>query len=335
MSTTRNWLGGKHDFFAANAWTPAGRPVPGDTAVIGGGTGSSPNVAAVQNAALDGINVVLDSGPQAATPGVVPTLALSNAIIASSTSIEVPPLNSYYGGTYAIPVSGFAVNQGLINENGYSNTLNITLANNTLLLNDRTGKISGFGSTLNIEGGARAALVNDGTISVRAETVDVGVPVFGHGEFNLSRDGTPFSGHQGLGSTLEFHQGVGDGQTIALASSELVLDTPLTFAATIDAQGVQHRAGPILTSDPPLNSSVLLKGEHATDLTFQNNILTVFDGQTTLAHLNFAAGLNSDDFVLSNYPQGALVDISLPPLGAASGQTAQTDVVGALLQAHA
>lgn len=325
MATARNWVGGKHSFFDASSWTPAGQPVAGDTATIGLGSASAPNVAVIQNRVLDHIAVRLDDGLTSATPvnigpAETPTLALSNVIVASGTSIEAGTVFSFGPSVLAeaITVDGFVLNHGTIGEvNGYFNGLTITLGANALLLNESGGTISGADyNTLDIEGGSRSILVNDGTVSGQGTALDVGVAAYGNGVFDMT-DGDGFATHFRHPSTLEFHQGVGEGQTIALNHTTLILDAPSRFLATIDDRSVSYDGGEPVGRGVP-NSSVLLKGEQATDLSFQNSVLTVSNGYDVLASLAFSTDLNSANFVLANTPQGASIDISSPTFAAAS-----------------
>ncbi len=325
MATTRNWLGGQHDFFAASSWTPAGQPAAGDTAIIGLGAG---NVAMAQNATLTNLAVVLDDGASTADPTANPTLSLSNAVIASNSSIQAQAVFDYNPNPFleTINLKGFVLNQGAISEVGLFNTLDVNLAHNTVLAN-QGGTISAADfDTLKIEGSGRGALLNNGTISGQGSTIDIGTPVFGQGAFNLT-DSSGFNSHSPNPSTLEFHRMVGSGQTISLSDSTLVLDSPATFLGTIHDVSV-NPTGPF--GEYPPNSSVLLKGEQATGLSFQNNVLTVSNGSSVLAQLSFTPGLTAADFVLNNVsgggnlPGGANIGIQLPAAGAASTQMAQT-----------
>ena len=324
MSTARTWLGGGHDFFAASSWTPSGQPVPGDTATIGRGTGSNPSVAVDQNARLDNVAVVLDDGSGSVDTATSPTLSLSNAFIAGGTSITGHSSFGYqpYSLTETINLQGFIMNQGSIGEASFANTLNVTMADSTLLMNQGTISAADL-DTLNIQGSGWNALVNNGTISGAGSTLDVATPVFGQGAFNLTA-GAGFNSHFPHQSTLEFHQGVGSGQTISMTNSTLVLDSPPTFLATIDDLGV----GP--ASPFSSNRSVLLAGEQATSLSFQNNVLTVFDGSNVLAQLGFSTGLTANDFAFNSVsaggglPAGTDIHIQSPSMGTATTQMAQT-----------
>ncbi len=313
MAATRNWAGGSHDFFAPASWTPAGRPIVGDTAIIGIGTLANPNVAAARNAVLDGITVVLDDGSGALDPTTNPTLSLTNTLITGSTVIEEKD-GSFPAGRFAetIDLKEVVLNQGSIVTNTPFTTLNIDLADNTVLVN-QGGTISSplQATDLLVEGGNRTALVNNGTISGVNAHIDIGTATLGQGVFDVSEN----AGYD-KGVAVEFHREVGDGQTISITDSIVALDAPMAFKATINDHSVGYEGNPgVLAS----NSSVLLRGEQATALSFLNNVLTVSNGADTLAHLTFAAGLNADDFVLTNTPLGASIDISLPSPPAALG----------------
>src|SRR3954453_14505663 len=136
MSTVRQWLGGRHDFFLASAWTPTGKPVAGDTAIIGPGTASAPSIAEVTDSTLRGLTILLYDGRGAFGSPYVPTLSLSNAAIASNTLIENKIETSPYLGasdTEAILISGTVRNYGTIAENPgalIGNTLNISIGEN-------------------------------------------------------------------------------------------------------------------------------------------------------------------------------------------------------------
>lgn len=336
MSAVRTWLGGSHDFFAANAWTPTGQPMAGDTALIQPGTGSNPNVAAIQNAWLDNLSVLLDDGLGSADPGASPTLTLSNVFLNGGTSIMGHSTFGYNPVqlTETVALEGFIMNQGSIGETGFGNTLNVTLADSTLLLNQGTMSAVDF-DNLNVQGSGWNVLVNNGTISGHGSTIDVGTPVFGQGGFDL----TPGSGGPGSHfphqSTLEFQQMVGSGQTISMTDSTLVLDSPATFLATIDDLNVG------IASPFSGNSSVLLAGQPATSLAFQNDVLTVFNGNNVLAQLGFAPGLTEADFAFNaitgggGLPAGTDIHIQLPDPGTASTQTAQTASLTVQLPSHA
>ena len=320
MATSRNWIGGQHNFFAAGSWTPAGTPRAGDTATIGLGTASSPSVATATNATLSGFHTILDGGSGAAgtVPAASPTLTLSNAVIGSNASIqarsEETPFVSVTPTAETIDVNGLAQNNGTIAETARFNTLNVELGRYTALFNQAGGTISGadYGA-VNIEAAnGPAVFVNNGTVSGSGTAIDVGTQVWGTGAFDLT-DGSGFQSASRNESTLEFHAGVGAGQTVSLNDSTLILDSPMSFLATIADPSV-HAPGPSSG-----NSSVLLAGEPVTRLAFQNNVLTAFDGTTTLARLAFAPGLAAADFTFnsippcSSLPAGTDIHIQLPP----------------------
>ncbi len=93
--------------------------------------------------------------------------------------------------TEAILVNGMVANLGTVAENPgalIGNTLDITIGAHGVLINGRTGAISGTTiSNLNITGGPGSILVNDGTVSGQGTTIDITVPVYGRGVFNASR----------------------------------------------------------------------------------------------------------------------------------------------------
>lgn len=323
---TRNWLGGQHSFFDPNAWSPFGAPIAGDVAIIGPGSASAANVASASGVAIDGITVLLDDGPGATGSAFVPTLSLSNAVIGSGTVVENAAETSPLLGatdTEQVLVGGMVWNRGTIGENPSApigNTLNIVIQPGATLVNGVAGRISGTTiAQLNIEGGRKSALVNNGVISGQGTTLDVGVAVSGSGSFDMTKGGNPGSA-SGTASQLEFHKAVGPGETIAVNDTTLVLDAPMRFLAKIDDTSVTP-PGRFAT-----NSAILLAGEQATALQFQDNVLTVWNGATMLADLRFAAGLNGGDFTLSNTTRGAEIAIAAPSGGSASA-TAQSGVV--------
>ncbi len=323
MATARNWIGGQHNLFDPNSWTPAGAPAGGDTVTIGLGSASNPNIATAQNAVLSGFQTVLDAGVGTPSSTTQPTLSLSNIIIASNASIEGTNTSDYPaipGNTVAenINVNGLALNYGAIDDgigkNVYFNTLNINLGNYTAFLNQARGTISaGDYGNLNIEGtNGPAVFVNNSTVSGAGSAIDIGTQVWGVGAFNLT-SGQSYTSHSPKQSTLEFHQGVSTGQTVSLTNSELVLDSPMLFLGTIK----DTQVGPQALQ--ATNSEVLLSGETATSLSFQNNVLSVFDGSTVLAHLSFAPGLTANDFQLAPFGGnggghlgGTYIDIAMP-----------------------
>ncbi len=338
MATVRNWVGGRHDFFAANSWTPPGRPVAGDTAVVGLGSASDPNVAVARNAALNGLAIVLDDGLSAPDPADNPTLSLSNVVIAGDTSIAGHATFAYNPNPFAetLDLAGLVLNQGTISENDLFNTLNVDLAPNTLMMN--LGTISGGDfDTIAVADHGRARLLNDGTISGQGSSIDIGAPVSGHGSFSMT-DSHGFNSDSPNSSRLEFHQDVGRGETISMTGSLLVLDAPLTFLATIDDLHVASRS----LGQFARNSAVILNGEQATGLAFQDNVLTVLDGDVALAHLRFTPGLTADDFTFNAIPGGAglpastAIHIEQPATGVASTAMADTTAMSApVLQTHA
>ncbi len=320
MTTVRNWSGGQHNFFAPVSWIPNGVPEAGDTAVIGIGTASSPNVAVARNAVFDGLTVVLDGGPGAAgtTPAQRPTLSLANVAIAGGASLvarsEETPFVSVTSTAENIDMNKLVSNSGNIEETTSFNTLNIDLGTHTALFNQSGGTISGsdYGA-INIEATAGPAVfVNGGTVAGQGTAIDIGTQVWGDGTFSLT-DGAGFNSVSRNQSTLDFHQAVGGGQTVSLTDSTLILDSPMSFLGTIAVPQV-NPAGPFAG-----NSSVLLAGETATGLSFQDNVLTVTDGSAVLASLHLAPGLAADDFTFnaippgSSLPAGTDIHIQLPP----------------------
>ncbi len=305
MATVRNWVGGQHDFFDPASWTPTGAPGAGDTAVIGLAAASSSNVATARNATLSGFQTVLDGGPGAAGTALAqdPALSLANTTIASDASIDArsaaTPFVSVTPTTENIDANGFLLNYGTIGESTAFNTLNINLGNYTALYNQGGGTISGGDyDGLTVQGsGGPAVFVNNGTVSGHGTAIDIATQVWGTGTFNLT-DGNGFNSSSKNQSTLEFHQQVNSGQTVSLNDSTLILDSPMSFLGTIADANVAA-PGPYAG-----NSSVLLAGETATALSFQNNVLTVSDGATTLAQLGFAPGLAAGDFTFNSIPAG-------------------------------
>ncbi len=334
MATTRNWVGGSHDFFAAGSWSAAGRPVAGDTTVIGVGTGSGSNVASVRGATLGQLHVVLDAGKQAAAATAVPTLSLTNASIGSGTVVEGQ--NEYsvtdqathsFLRNEAIAVSGAVSNQGTISEQAFSNQLDITLADAATLTNQGGTISAGNYDTLTIAGGATAKFVNNGAVTGKGSTLDVSAAVSGHGTFALTA-GSGYNSHTPNPSTLEFHRDVGSGQTVTLNNAVLELDAPASFLATIADANVAYAGGP--AGAYAGNSAVLLRGQQASALSFQDNVLTVSNAGGAVAHLTFAAGLTAADFTLTNTAQGARVDVALPAPGAAVVAIAHPAALGVL-----
>ena len=312
MPTTRLWVGGENDFFSPNAWSPPGRPSHGDTLTIGPGTATTANIATVDHRVLQDMTVLLDDGPGLFGSPFVPTLALTDAGIGKGTLITNPfEMSPALGAsdTEQILIDGRVRNQGTIAENPgalIGNTLSIDLADNAKLINGRAGVISGTTiSNLNIEGGPGSVLVNRGDTLGHGTKVDIGVPVTGHGTFEMLPGANPGS-HTPITSELEFHQAVSAGQTIKLNDTMLVLDLPLRFLATIDDLSVSP------PSADATDSSILLKGAQATDLSFNNDVLTVRNGSDTLAQLHFTAGLTGADFELANTAQGASIGIVAP-----------------------
>ncbi len=312
MPTARLWLGGDDDFFREAAWTPSGRPHSGDILTIGPGTASSPTNVEVNHGSLNHLTILLDDGPGPTGSTFYPTLSLSNSIIGHDTIIENKFEPSPFLGasnTEVILIEGTVRNFGTVAENPAAligNTLNISIGPGSTLINAKSGSISGTTiSNLNIKGGAGSRLVNSGTISGQGTNVDIGVPVFGDGTFDMSRGANPGS-HSGTSTMLEFHQGVAEGETIRVNDTTLVLDQPLTFLATIDDLSVTP------ASQFATDSSILLKGQHATDLAFQQNVLSVHDGSQTVARIRFSAGLSAVDFLLTDTVQGASIAIVVP-----------------------
>ena len=320
MPATLEWIGGKHDFFAAASWTPAGKPARGDTLIIGPGTSSAPNIAVVRGHPLDGVTVLLDDGPGVVGSPDIPTLSLVNTSIGARTLIEnqiesSPALGA--SDTEDVQIHGTVRNHGTIAENPgalIGNTLTIELGHGATLVNAPSGTISGTTiSDLTIEGGKDARLVNDGTITGQGTTVDIGVAVTGKGSFVMSGGGNPGS-HTAVPAALEFQAPVGAGLTIDVNDTTLVLDKPMTFLATIDDSSVS------LPSAFATNSDVVLKNESATGFCFQNDMLTVRNGQQTLAQLHFTSGLTAGDFSLTNTSEGAQITVATPASASASVQ---------------
>jgi hypothetical protein len=312
MSTTLEWVGGKHHVFNAASWSPAGKPARGDTLVIGPGTTSDPNIAVVHGHPLNDVTVLLDDGPGAVGSPDVPALSLVNTSIGARTLIEnqiesSPGLGA--ADTEDVRIHGTVRNHGTIGENPgalIGNTFNIELGHAATLVNAGTGTISGTTlSDLTIDGGKDARLVNNGTITGQGTTLDIGVDVTGKGSFVVSGGGNPGS-HTAVPSTLAFQAAVGAGLTIDVNDTTLVLDQPMRFLATIDDGSVT----------PPsafaTNSDILLKGESATGFCFQNDTLTVRNGQQTLAQLHFTSGLTAGDFSLADTSEGAQITVAAP-----------------------
>jgi hypothetical protein len=281
----------------------------------------------VSHHALTNLTILLDDGPGPTGSTFVPALALSDTIVGPHTIIENQVETSpFLGASDAeeVLINGTVRNNGTIAENPgalIGNELDISIASNASLVNSRTGVISGTTiSTLRIAAGSGSLLVNDGMISGQGTTLDVEPQVTGKGVFAMSPGANPGS-HTGIPSLLAFHQTVGAGVTVELNDTMLVLDSPMTFGATIDDLSVTP------ASAFATNSSIILNGEHATDLLFKNNVLTVLSGADTLAMLRFAPGLSADDFGLTNTAQGGRIGIVAPSGASNPIAPVQTPVV--------
>jgi hypothetical protein len=148
--TSRTYVGGAHNYAQAAAWSPAGKPQPGDNLFVDTGTVT----AAGQD--IEGQTIDLyDYGGN-------PVLILQNSTLGAGTTLA--GLND--GGTPEIDTKGKITNAGLIRE--LDGVININQDASAVFLNqgqitDSTGIAPG---TINIIGGT---LKNSGTIEANGD----------------------------------------------------------------------------------------------------------------------------------------------------------------------
>ena len=121
-----------------------------------------------------------------------------------------------------------------------------------------------------------STVANNGTMTATGSVLELTHRVSGVGALDI-----------GTGGTMDIIRGRDSGQTVDyLGTGELKLHTPGTFASHISGFGGTDLID--LVSTP------------ATSASFSSGVLTVLDGSTAVAHLNFNGSYNTNSFSLTS-----------------------------------
>ncbi len=256
MSSTLTWIGGGNDD-ASNPkdWSPTGSPRLGHTLLIdNGGTINITGHALAGN--------VLSIEPS--STGLEPTLNLDDAKIALGM-VNQPPEFSDPAPYITLNVAGGSDSVTAPASNPIDNTM-INLQGNAHLL------LSGGMYFISASGGAHSELINDGRLElargIQSGTIDT----------NLTGTGVVSTAYL-LTLSLTIDGSVGAGQTVdVMAENTLVLDKPLAFAGTVNAETFGPDA---LVID--------LMGVTATSYEYSNDLLKLYNGNRVADTLKLTA----------------------------------------------
>ncbi len=244
----RTWVGSANNNARnPNSWSPTGVPQPGDTLTMPSGTMN------IRDNNLAGDTLVIGQQFASATA----TLNLSHH---ASLSLDAPVSSS---DQVTVNVEG----SGTLNaHNEFPSGLGLTvnLADHARL----TGAFNLAFGGLDIEGGPGSRLVNNGSSFFEGSSAKLDTRVKGHGNFAV---GTA----QSVGGRLEFGDSVSCGQSVSVsgdpfrdAVSHVQIDQPGAFKGAV-ALGVF--------------GEVDLQGlANADSYTFQNDMLSIYSGNTVL-----------------------------------------------------
>ena len=172
-----------------------------------------------------------------------------------------------------------------------------------------TGLLNINGGTVQGSGYINSGVINNGTLRALDGTLTVGTGgLVGTGLVSFDFD-QKYGTVAATGGVMEVH-GVGPGQTFVMNGDDtLVLDTPSSFAGTIEAKAGDH---------------VLLGGVSATSATLIGNTLVLQSGATTVDALSMAGSYIGDTFAVVALPGGSSEIEIRPAAVAATVQDATT-----------
>ncbi|HQT76295.1 MAG TPA: hypothetical protein PLD10_04515 [Rhodopila sp.] len=183
-----------------------------------------------------------------------------------------------------------------------------------------TGGIDINGGTVQGAGNINSGVINNGTLRALDGTLTVGTGgLVGTGLVSFDYD-QKFGTVSATGAVMEVH-GVGPGQTFVMNGDDtLVIDTPVSFAGTIDAK---------------VGDKILLGGVGASSATLSGDTLNLQNaaGQTVYA-LHMGGNYTGDSFALTPLGGGTSSEIQVKgPLASLAGGTSATSDTAAITPA--
>lgn len=316
--TTRTWNGTNDSYSNAAAWSPAGVPTAGDTAIINSGT---VNLAL----ALSGVAIQLNQASGATTST---TLLLNNASLDASSSLTV---TNAQASVTAIPVvvsvSGASALAGT--ESFYGTQTNFSIAAGSTLTN--SGALNFYSSSPTTTGGG--TLINNGTIALLNPPNRVTVPVFadtiaGTGTIALGKYASvQFNGAVAGGQTLVFNGG-GNGNETAQ------FNALTSFGANVNGFSTSDLIA-VVSNSAYSNATYTSTGSNS-------GTLSLFSGGTALGSFNLLGNYTLSSFTitpnaLSNGQSNIQITTSVVnnvsaglPTGYENGGSGTTTAVGAV-----
>lgn len=293
------WNGFNGSWSTASNWTSSGAPNYGDTVSIGKGTVSA------WGGYILGENISLSNAGPTPSPmdDTVGILSLRNTQLYSNLSVG----------------QGYANLHGILNIIGYDHStqtisvgsvhacaqLDIDINHNSAFFNDGTINPGGY---LNINAADSSSnFVNNGTVNSALGKTTIGANTIGNGTFNLAGN---FQYGQ---DTLEFKGTVGPSIHVNLtdAQSILELDHPMTFQGQISFTPPTGYQSP--TPNWPATEELYLPNTPVTSETFSAHELTLYNGASTVAHLNVAGDYTAANFKFSAHTGGGTDITFVPP----------------------
>ncbi len=275
--TTKTWNGSNDSFSNPAAWSPAGAPQPGDTALINAGT------VTVADATLGGLLIQLNASARGG-----PALRLRDSTVAAGSTVAA----AANAGLVALDAAGTVVNAGLISFTGaatarFTTTLTDTGGGQPALLRN-TGSIAAIDASANVVASAAGqAIENNGAISVWNPSHGAQFAVFGP-----DITGTGIILIDGY-ARAELVQGVSAGQTVqflnnGVGRSALQIDRPANFQGTV--------AGFAATDTITLREAPFTSFHY--DMTGPSGGVLTLEG-ATVTRLHFEGAYQTSDFHLA------------------------------------
>ena len=292
--TNKTWFGGSGSFTDASDWSPKGVPVAGNKITLSKGT-------------LDVTNQNLTDIPLTMGSFAGATLKLDDSVLGNVRLTSNPATSTETEGKHTIDVSGLSVLAGKISIGSsypveFADATTINIGENSTLRNIGTlAPTADYGETLTVNGSHGSVLLNDGLIEVLGgrggAKVTIGTNVTGSGTIEVGV-ATPLAEGYPSG-TVEFKGSVASGETFEFSGHEgstasyvtLRIDMAAAFAATIKNFG---------TTDTVFGrtDTIELEKTIVTSDKFSDGVLTLNDGDHSVAHLHFVGSYTTSDFTM-------------------------------------
>ena len=295
------WNGSDDSFSVANDWSPTGIPGAGDTATIQSGT------VTLANSILAGtaVNVISSGAGSAALQATNSTIASGSTVYIGASALDA-----------TLSVAGTLTNSGVVAfVSGSAGTSDLVLPGDTgpaVFLNQASLLIDGDASFSTRSSANATALTNNGTFTIEN---DVGAtrPVFI--QVGINGTGTVAINN---GTTTDFTQGVGAGQTVAFGAGTATAEFDATSQLAATFAGLSTTSSIVLANISANGQSYQTTGPASGNLVLTQNGAAV----ETLA---FSGDYAANSFDVSTATRNGLPFTTIPASGAAPQRVALTD----------